>query len=54
MTSTRLMLWLILNYAVIAAASAHERNWARVLYFVAAILITLAVMWMPSFQGVQR
>jgi len=46
MISTRLMLWLILNYAAIVVAACLERQWPRALYFFAATLITLAVLWM--------
>ncbi len=46
--STRLMIALMVAYAVIAAASAWERNWWRVLYFVGAILISIAVLGMSE------
>ena len=46
MMPTRLMLVLMVAYAVIAVASASERNWWRALYFVGAILISVAVLGM--------
>ena len=46
MTSTTMMVALILQYLVIAVAAACERNWPRVLYWLAAVQINLAVLWM--------
>lgn len=46
MMSTGLMLVLIVAYAAIALASCFERNWWRALYFVGAILISVAVLGM--------
>ncbi len=48
MTSTRLMLWLIANYAVITVASIVERRYARALYYVGAIVISFALLWMTE------
>ena len=48
MTSTNTMIFLMAIYAVIAAQSAYERNWYRALYFVAAILISIAVLGMKG------
>ncbi len=42
------MLWLIANYAAIVVAAALERDWPRVLYFVGAIVISAAVLWMGN------
>ncbi len=33
-------------YVVIAVLAGVERNWARVLYYLGALLITIAVLWM--------
>ena len=44
--STRLMLGLMVAYGVIVVAAVHERDWARALYFVGAIVISAAVIWM--------
>lgn len=46
MMSTTLMLGLMVAYALIAGAAAWERNWYRALYFIAAILISIAVLGM--------
>lgn len=46
--SNALILCLIAAYAVIAVASAVERNWWRCLYFVAAGLISVAVLGMSN------
>ena len=51
MTSTTVMWILIGFYVIIAALAAWERNWPRVLYYLAAGLISLAVLWMPVFEG---
>ncbi len=48
MMSTSLMLALIAAYALIAATAAWERHWLRVLYFVGAILISVAVLGMTA------
>lgn len=48
MISTRLMLILIAFYVVIVIAAALERNWPRALYFVGAIVISVAVLWMTE------
>lgn len=48
MISTGMMWFLIAVYCVIVLASAAERNWPRALYFVGAIVITVAVLWMTS------
>lgn len=46
MVSPPVMLLLIAEYAVIAVAAACERNWWRSLYYLAAGLITVAVLGM--------
>ena len=46
MTSTWTMYILIVFYIVIMVAAAIERNWWRSLYYLAAILITVAVLGM--------
>ena len=48
MISTGLMWLLIAAYGAIVLASAVERNWPRALYFVGAIVISVAVLWMTS------
>ena len=48
MTSTRLMLWLMANYAIIAAAALYERKVWRCVYFIGAILISVAVLKMTE------
>lgn len=48
MMSTGVMWLLIAAYGVIVIASAVERNWPRALYFVGAIVISVAVLWMTS------
>ena len=50
MTSTHTMIVLCVFYAVIMVQAVGERNWPRALYFFAAILISLAVMWMPAYE----
>ena len=53
MASTRMMIALCVWYALISLAAVTidtPRNWPRVMYFVGAILISVAVMWM----GVRR
>lgn len=45
MTSTHLMLGLIGVYVLTAMVSASEKNWPRVLYWISAAGITLAVQW---------
>lgn len=52
MISTHLMLGLIAAYAVISLASLLERNWPRALYFVGAIVISVAVLWMGCASSV--
>ena len=44
-TSSWLMLGLIAAYLVTAVVAACEQNWPRVLYWVAAGLITSSVLW---------
>lgn len=39
---------LVVQYLVIAVVSAVERNWPRVLYFICAAGISVAVMWMSE------
>ncbi len=52
MMSTSGMVLLIASYGLIAAAAAWERNWWRALYFVGAILISVAVLGMTdSYQS---
>jgi len=46
--STRLMVGLMIAYAAIAVSAAIERNYWRSLYFVAAILISVAVLGMSE------
>lgn len=48
MMSTGLMLALIVIYAAITIAALWERNWPRALYFVGAIVISVAVLWMTD------
>ena len=48
MISTGMMWFLIAVYGAIVLASAVERNWPRGLYFVGAIVISLAVLWMTN------
>lgn len=48
MMSTGMMLVLIVAYAGIAIAALFERNWPRALYFVGAIIISVAVLWMTD------
>lgn len=50
MVSTGLMIALIVAYGAIVAASMIERNWPRALYFVGAIVISVAVLWMSWRQ----
>lgn len=45
MTSTHLMLVLVGVYVVVAFVSAYERNWPRVLYWISAATLTIAVLW---------
>jgi drug/metabolite transporter (DMT)-like permease len=43
-----MMLLLIGIYAVITVTAAFERNWPRALYFIGAIVISVAVLWMTN------
>jgi len=49
--STTLMIALMIFYAGIAVAALVERNYWRSLYFVAAILISIAVLGMSNKKG---
>lgn len=42
------MWWLIANYVVIVGAAAWEKNWPRVMYYLGATWISLAVLWMSA------
>ena len=46
--STNVMLALLVFYAIITVLAACERNWWRVLYFVGAIIISVAVLGMTE------
>ena len=46
--SGKLIVSLIVAYLVIAAVAAAEKHWSRVLYFVGAAIISVAVLWMSS------
>jgi len=46
--STNLMIVLMVFYAAIAVAAVFERNYWRALYFVAAIMISMAVLGMSE------
>ncbi len=49
MVSTRMMIALCVCYALISVAAVtvdRPRSWPRALYFVGAIVISVAVMWM--------
>lgn len=46
MMSARLMIALGVAYVVIIATALLERNWPRALYFLGAVLITVAILWM--------
>ena len=50
MMSTRLMVALMVFYAVIVVASAAENQWPRALYCVSAIGISAAGVWMATGQ----
>jgi len=41
-----MMIVLAIEYGLIVLAAMHERNWWRALYFVGAILITVAILRM--------
>ena len=41
-----LIIVLIIEYAIIAIAYGFAHNWAKVTYFVGAIIISLGVLWM--------
>lgn len=45
MTSTGLMKLLVVEYALIAAVCLVEGNWPRLLYWLSAAGITIAVIW---------
>lgn len=51
MMSTGLMLVLLVFYAGITVAALWERNWPRALYFIGAIIISVAVLWMTNEQA---
>ena len=46
MTSSYMMMGLIAFYVVVAAVSAYELNWARVVYWISASMLTGSVLWM--------
>lgn len=46
MISTGLMIVLCVFYSVIVLAAVAERNWPRALYFIGAIVISVAVIMM--------
>lgn len=46
--STKIIYALLLFYFVIAVAAGLEKNWWRVLYFVGAIIISVAVAGMTE------
>jgi drug/metabolite transporter (DMT)-like permease len=48
MLSTGMMILLIAIYGFITVAALFERNWPRALYFVGAIIISVAVLWMTN------
>jgi len=48
MMSTTGMLLLIAAYAIIVLCSAYERNWWRAVYYVGAIVISVAVLGMTQ------
>jgi len=45
------MILLIVAYAVIALFSCWERNWWRAVYYVGAIVISIAVLGMTAEQN---
>jgi len=46
MMSTTGMLLMVASYVAIAICAAYERNWWRALYYVGAIVISIAVLGM--------
>jgi hypothetical protein len=46
--STKLMVWLLCNYAVICGFSLYEKNWPRAGYWLGAFIITGSVIWMTK------
>lgn len=46
MISTNLMIFLMVQYGLIAAFGVAEGNWNRALYFIGALTISLAVIRM--------
>jgi len=46
--STKIMLALLVFYAVIMVAAMFERNWWRACYFVGAIVISISVLGMTE------
>lgn len=48
MNSATLIIVLIVEYIVIAGVATWERRWPLVLYYVAAAMISVAVLWMRS------
>ena len=48
MISTSLMILLAAEYVVIAIAAACEKNYPRSLYFIGALVISIAVLWMSE------
>ena len=49
--SNWIMYVLLVFYVLIASAAAWERNWFRVVYFIGAILISIAVLGMTFHKG---
>jgi hypothetical protein len=45
MTSTMMMIGLVAFYVLTAGVSGWENNWPRVLYWLSAAGITVAVLW---------
>ena len=48
MNSATLIIALIVEYLVIACVATYERRWSLVLYYVAAAMISVAVLMMRS------
>ena len=50
MNSSRLMIFLCIQYAIIIAFALRERNYPRAMYWLCAIGINLAVLWGTTYK----
>ena len=46
LTGNGLIIFLIIEYIIIALVYSLEQNWAKATYFIGATIISLGVLWM--------